>query len=136
MKYLLLFMFLFSFKTIADECPLEFNKMEYCASVTWLDGPYLNKKSTFEVKFWKLGDASRELVTPSESIIIKTWMIMDNGHSHGGSAIHPKLIEEGHFVIDDERFFMNGMKGDWNIKIILENQEYGNDIAYSIVDLD
>lgn len=112
-------------------CPLEFSSENLCAELTWIDGPYLNEESTFEVRFWNKFNPGK-LVSPQNEVEMYSWMIMDNGHSHGGPAISWTEESEGLFMVEDARFFMMGMKGYWNI-VIRTLDESGSEIQKKMV---
>lgn len=105
-------------------CPILFESENLCADLEWTRGPVLNQTSGFEVTFWENGDPSHTPVSPGFEVEFMTWMVMDNGHSHGGPAINWDEVEPGVFIVNDARFFMHGMKGYWQVKIQLtENAE-------------
>jgi len=121
-KIAFLIVLLFSFNTFSS-CPLELTEVDLCAKLTWIDGPHLDKKSHFKVEFWDKFDESQARVTPSFDINIYAWMIMQNGHSHGGPKMTWNKTKEGVFEVKDARFFMHGMKGYWEVRIgLLEDK--------------
>lgn len=118
----LIFALLLSLSSLAH-CPIEFKTEGLCAELTWLKGPFLNVESTFEVKFWQKG-SGHVYQTPKNEVDLYSWMIMDNGHSHGGPMISWTQTEEGVFLVEDARFFMMGMKGFWNVVISTKDENF------------
>lgn len=119
MKFILIpLFFLFSLNSFSH-CPIDFEEAELCADITWTDGPYDGKVSSFEVMFWRKGDASHTPVSPNLEIDIYSWMVMANGHSHGGPIMSYLELSEGIFLVQDARFFMGSMKGHWEVRIEL-----------------
>lgn len=101
--------------SISAHCPLEFNEVNLCAEVTWVDGPYLNMKSHFQMLFWEKGDVKHTPVSPKEDVIIDSWMVMHNGMDHAGPRMNPVETSEGIFDVTDARFFMHGSQGYWEL---------------------
>lgn len=100
-------------------CPINFETTQLCAKLEWTKGPLLNEKSHFKVTFWNVADESETPVSPNYEVDIYSWMIMDNGHNHGGPALTYIEKNPGEFISKDARFFMGRMKGSWQIKIEL-----------------
>ena len=130
MKIILtLFLTLMSFGAVAL-CPLYFADENKCASLEWTDGPVLNANSSFRVFFWEKGDADHSYVSPEQSVEMKTWMIMANGHSHGGPTITWDEVENGVFEVADAKFFMGGMNGHWQVKVIVGEEEQSVNVEF------
>ena len=117
MKFLMAMFIMFSVS--AMNCDFYFESEDLCANFEWTKGPVLNEYSSFEVSFFNEGDSS-QTVSPISNINIFTWMVMDNGHSHGGPTIHVEEVQPGVFIVDDAKFFMHGMKGHWLVKMQLK----------------
>lgn len=98
---------------------MEFVEVDLCGKLTWIDGPYLNKKSHFTVEFWAKGDENKTRIEPEFEIDIYSWMIMESGMSHGGPKITSKKTGVGIYEVKDARFFMGTMKGHWEIRVEL-----------------
>lgn len=88
-----------------------------CATMKWLDGPVLNKKSSFQLI---LNEPLKE-----SNIKIYTYMLMDNGHHHGGPKMSFNEITPGVYQSNDARFFMGHMKGCWEVRVELDHPLYG-----------
>ncbi len=102
--------------SIFANCEIELQSENLCAELVWLDGPYLNNESSFEVNFYN--KQTQKPTSPISEVEFYSWMIMNHGHSHGGPAISWTQVSEGKFLIEDARFFMmHG--GFWNIAIEL-----------------
>lgn len=115
---LILSTFLVSLNLFAH-CPMKFEDTNLCADLVWVNGPVLNKTSHFQIHFWEEGDESHTPVSPQFDINIYSWMVMDNGHSHGGPKLTWAEVAEGFFESKDARFFMGRMKGYWQVRIDL-----------------
>ncbi|EQC46832.1 hypothetical protein [Bacteriovorax sp. Seq25_V] len=115
-------------------CPLEFKSENLCAILNWKKAPIANVDNSFEVTFWKKGDYNHVPVTPQADVGFIAWMVMDNGHQHGGPAMTWNEISEGKFEVNDAKFFMHGMKGYWQVKIQLS--EYGDLVEENAVKVD
>jgi hypothetical protein len=116
------FLFLFSYSLKANDCPLDFsNVSNLCAELEWIDGPHDGEKSHFEVSFYKKGDLSKTAVSPIHKVRIYSYMMMDSGHHHEGPKMTAKEIAPGVMEVRDARFFMQGMKGFWEVRIALSN---------------
>ena len=59
------------------------------------------------------------MVSPDYTVKTYAWMVMDNGHSHGGAKMTLKEVVPGLFTVDDAKFFMGHMKGYWLVRIDL-----------------
>ncbi len=118
MKIIIILLSLFSLDVLAH-CPITFKSTNLCADITWLDGPYDGKTSQMEVVFWESGDHSHEPVSPEFDVKIYSWMVMNNGHSHGGPKFSSQEVLPGVFQAKEVRMFMGRMKGFWQIKIDL-----------------
>jgi hypothetical protein len=101
-------------------CPIHFDGTGLCAKFEWTYGPVLDEKSHFKITFWELGDIDQTEFSPEYEIDIFSWMIMANGHSHGGPGLTWNEISPGVFESKDARFFMGRMKGSWQVKIFLK----------------
>ena len=100
-------------------CPLDFKEQDICAEIKWLEGPKLNEKSKFSVTFWRKDDHNLSAIDPGFDVKIYSWMMMDNGHHHGGPKMTAEKKSVGVWQVDDARFFMGGMKGHWLIRVDL-----------------
>lgn len=118
----IMILFLLSLSSFAH-CPIDLGETNLCADITWVDGPYANDTSHFQMLFWKRGDAEHRLVSPDYHLDIYSWMIMDNGMNHGGPAMNAYEIEEGLFDIQNARFFTHGMNGHWEIRVKLSDDQ-------------
>lgn len=123
MKKLVLAISLIVSTMASAHCPIEFKTENLCASLTWQNPPKLDVNNTFTVKFWQKGDHNHVGMEPKNTLKMKTWMVMDNGHSHGGAAITWNELEEGVYIVENAKFFMHGMKGHWEIKIELFEEQ-------------
>lgn len=121
MKILVFVSFLLMSVNSFSHCPIEFKEINLCGAVTWIDGPYDGKVSKFQVNFWEKGDQYHEPISPAYDIDIYSWMIMENGHSHGGPQMSYQEVSQGIFEVNDARFFMGGMRGFWEVRIELFN---------------
>lgn len=122
-KKLILMLVIFSQMTWAN-CPMSFKEVNLCADLTWVQGPVLNQTSHFQVKFWDKLDESQTALSPAYDVEIYTWMIMANGHNHGGPGITVNEVLPGIFESKDARFFMGRMQGYWQVRVdIFENQK-------------
>lgn len=136
MKFLLFFSSLFMSLSLFAHCPMEFKEVDLCANIKWINGPNLGQKSHFQLTFWEKGDHSHNPVSPDIDIDIFSWMIMDNGHSHGGPKMNFHEIIPGVFEVRDARFFMHGMHGYWEIRTNLIDEGHVISSAASKVDFD
>ncbi len=76
-----------------------------------------------EVVFWKNDDPAHEPVSPNFDVDIYSWMVMDNGHSHGGPKFSSQEVLPGVFQAKEVRMFMGRMKGFWQIRIDLSRDK-------------
>lgn len=113
---------------VSAHCPMFFEAENICADVEWVDGPMYDVESSFEVSFWRKGDHTHTLVSPEGEVSFKPWMIMANGHSHGGPAMTWTEVEPGLFAIDDARF-IGGMNGYWQILVKVGNVELAHNVV-------
>jgi hypothetical protein len=120
MKFLLALMLAFS--ASAMTCDMYFESEDLCANFEWTKGPVLNEYSAFEVSFFNEGDTT-QTVSPRKDVYMFTWMMMANGHNHGGPAIHSNELIPGVFTVEDAKFFMHGMKGYWMVKVQIRDGE-------------
>jgi hypothetical protein len=120
MKLLLVTILSFLAVNASANCPIDFDNTGLCAQLEWTQGPVLNQKSHFKVTFWEKNDVNQTQISPKFDVDIFSWMIMDNGHSHGGPALTYNEVTPGVFISKDARFFMGRMKGSWQVKIVLE----------------
>lgn len=108
--------------SVSAHCPIEFKSENLCASLEWKNPPKINVNNSFKLMFWENGDQNHVPTEPKADLNLKTWMVMANGHSHGGAAMTWSEIEEGVYEVNDAKFFMHGMKGHWEIKVqLLDN---------------
>ena len=126
MKKLILILIFVTFHAHAH-CPLDFKAADLCAKITWVNGPFLGSTSHMELNFWEKSDSSHAPISPAFDVNIYSWMVMANGHSHGGPKFQSVEITPGIFETKDVRFFMGRMQGYWLIKIDLS--ENGNIIS-------
>ena len=118
----LILLSLFNFSIKASDCPLDFSSVSaLCAELSWLDGPHDGAKSHFEITFFKKGDLSKTPVSPIHKVRIYSYMIMDSGHHHEGPKMTASEVTPGVIEVRDARFFMQGMKGFWEIRIAFSN---------------
>ncbi|EQC44147.1 hypothetical protein [Bacteriovorax sp. DB6_IX] len=122
MKKLLVLLTTLVSVNILAHCPLYFSAEDLCADLEWTNGPAYNVESGFEVSFWRNGDHNHELVSPEAEVSFRPWMIMSNGHSHGGPAMTWQEVEAGLFEINDARF-IGGMMGYWQVLIKVGDEE-------------
>ena len=120
MKFILAIFLIFSTIEIQAACDLDFKKSNICGRVEWVDGPWLGEKSHFEVTMYRKGDISELPVDQQVDFHLYSWMVMDNGHSHGGPKMTYRKIRAGVYEVRDARFFMHGMKGFWEIRADLK----------------
>ncbi len=123
MKLITIFSFLILSFQASAHCPMTFKNSNLCAGLTWTDGPNLNQTSSFEIMFWKKGDSNHEPVSPAFDINIYSWMIMANGHNHGGPLFDTPEVSTGIFKTEEARFFMHGMQGYWEIRVDLTDTD-------------
>lgn len=109
--------------TAYAHCPIYFETENLCADLKWKDGPYLNVENSFELKFWEKGDHNHTTVSPNKDVSFLSWMVMDNGHSHGGPALKWEETDAGVFNVTNAKFFMHGMKGYWSVRIQLKEAD-------------
>lgn len=122
-KMFTLILLIFSFSSFAS-CPLEFSALNLCARLKWVDGPHLDQKSYFELKFWDREDQSETAVDPYPyEVKIYSWMTMSNGHHHGGPRFNVERPTPGLYIVRDARFFMGHMNGFWEIRIDLLEED-------------
>jgi len=118
---------------VLAHCPMYFETENLCASLEWTNGPAYNVESGFEVAFWEKGDHSHTLVSPSADVSFRPWMIMANGHAHGGPAMTWQEVELGLFEINDARF-IGGMNGYWQVLVKVGNEELAHKVEISTDD--
>lgn len=123
----LLLMTLLSLNSFSH-CPIDFTEVDLCADIQWIDGPHDGAVSQFKLMFWKKGDQFHAPISPDFEVDIYAWMTMDNGHNHGGPQMTYKEISEGVFEVNDARFFMHGMRGYWEVRTELID-ENGNTVS-------
>ena len=123
MKKIIILLSLFTSQLLFAHCPMSFQTTDLCADIKWIEGPSLDKLSSFELSFWKRGDQNHQRFSPHYEIDIYTWMNMSNGHSHGGPKIDFTEVSNGLFYVENVRFFMHGMKGHWQIRVDLKDGE-------------
>jgi hypothetical protein len=129
MKILLaLFLTISSLNAHSNSCPLDFSERDLCAEVKWVSGPNLNKPSHFNLVFWKNGDSSQNPAVVNDQLKVYTWMMMSNGHNHGGPKITLTPLSDGIYEVRDARFFMHGMEGYWEVRVELQDGD-GNKIV-------
>lgn len=126
MKAILLLSIIFmSFASNAQmkkDCPIEFTEAALCANLNWEFGPYDGKNSHFILNFWQKGDFQKSAIEPNFDVKIYAWMIMANGHSHGGPKMTATKVANGIYEVKDARFFMGHMKGFWEVRVdLIEN---------------
>lgn len=119
MKKLILLVFLVVFGQVQAHCPIEFKTENLCANLEWKAPPKLDVNNSFTLTFWQKGDHNHVPTQPKADLNLKTWMVMTNGHSHGGAALTWNELEEGIYEVNNAKFFMHGMKGHWEIKVQL-----------------
>lgn len=90
----------------------------YCANLSWLQGPYIDAYSTAEVSISDLDGNAVDL----KGITFYPWMIMD-GHEHGSMDIIQTHKSKGLYLIE-EIFFFSGMEGIWEFRAKYHNTEY------------
>lgn len=125
MKIGLIFTLFLTFMGAAQaelECTVKTN--EYCVILDWVDGPYLGKYSEARVEFY---DKRQVLITPTEEVKVYPWMIM-HGHAHGSRPVESSFLSEGVLEVS-KIFFMQGMKGTWQLKLDIDNKSY---ILYAV----
>jgi uncharacterized protein YodC (DUF2158 family) len=116
----IIFMSFVSNAQMKKDCPIEFAEAAMCANINWEFGPYDGKNSHFILNFWQKGDAQKKVVEPSFDVNIYAWMIMANGHSHGGPKMTATKVANGIYEVKDARFFMGHMKGFWEVRVDLK----------------
>jgi hypothetical protein len=122
-KLIALSLALFSLNSFSN-CPIEVPETTLCAKIHWTNGPVLNQNSAFELNFWQKEDELQTSVELDFEVVIYSWMIMQNGHSHGGPAMTTTKIGPSKFEVLDAKFFMGHMKGFWEVRFdLLKNDE-------------
>lgn len=116
-------------------CPIDLTAADLCADLAWIEGPYDGKTSQFRVKFWKSGDEDQVAKSPQYKLDIYSWMVMGNGHNHGGPKLTWSEVSPGVFEVLDARFFMGQMQGHWLVRIdLLDNQnQIAAESSYRVV---
>ncbi len=99
-------------------CPYELPIQNLCVDIEWTNGPFDGKPSNFEAIVYDKD--TQERVTP-EDLKIYVWMMMANGHQHGGPAIN-WAFGEGQIIDGTAKFFMGHMKGYWQVRFELNNE--------------
>ena len=128
--FLAMFLILCSVQSWAA-CDFNFEKNKVCGKLEWIDGPYLGEKSHFEVKMYRKGDLSESPIDAQVDFHFYGWMVMDNGHSHGGPKMTYRRVRPGVYEVRDARFFMHGMQGYWEIRA--DYRRYGRSMETAAV---
>ncbi|WP_412462990.1 hypothetical protein [Halobacteriovorax sp. RT-2-6] len=97
-------------------CPYQIESQNLCVDLEWTNGPFDGKPSTFEAVVFDKD--SLERVTPKD-LKVYVWMMMANGHQHGGPAITWSFNEES-IINGNAKFFMGHMKGYWQVRFELD----------------
>lgn len=104
---------------------MDFKETNLCAHLEWIDGPHDGKPSHFVINFWEKGDHNHVPVSPAFDMNIYSWMTMNSGMNHGGPRINWEETSVGTFESFDAKFFMGSMKGYWEVRVDLVD-ENGN----------
>ncbi|MFG1493550.1 hypothetical protein ABMA75_08300 [Halobacteriovorax sp. ZH4_bin.1] len=96
-------------------CPYEIDTQNLCVDIEWTNGPFDGKPSAFEAIVYD--KQSGERVSP-EDLKVYVWMMMANGHQHGGPAISWSF-DEDQLINGNAKFFMGHMKGYWQVRFEL-----------------
>lgn len=130
MKFLtLLFLTLSSVQAFAD-CPLSLKKENLCARIEWTKGPQAGVPSAFNLVLWNAQDGSA--TDPKNTLFVKTWMIMANGHDHGGPKVNLVKKQKGLYQVNDLKLF-GGMKGSWLLIVqLLDGETVIDEAKYEV----
>ncbi|MEH0860512.1 hypothetical protein [Halobacteriovorax sp. DPLXC-1] len=105
-------------------CPYQFESQNLCVDMEWTNGPFDGAPSNFEAVVYDKD--SGEKIAP-ENLKVYVWMMMANGHQHGGPAIDWAYGEDQ--VIDGTaKFFMGRMKGYWQVRFELNEEIVAVDV--------
>lgn len=120
MKNIILFLLMAISFNVSADCKQEIIDYGFCSEITWLHGPYDGQTSSFVIEF---KNSNNEVINLDSSyhVDIFSWMVMSNGHSHGGPRMTNEL-NEGQYLVEDARFFMGRMNGYWLVKVHLSNE--------------
>lgn len=105
-----------------NACPLEFPKAGLCAAISWDVMPTGETEGSFTLRFWS--KATGVAADPAQTVFVKLWMKMDNGHEHGSSPVTTtkKLSSPGNPIPGQYQanrvFFV--MAGRWQIRVQLK----------------
>lgn len=112
MKLIALLVILFlSFSLHAEvRCDINFPSTNQCAQINWTYGPFEDQLNSF-------------IITIDNKSVVKTikvipWMVMSEGHAHGGRSVKMTTIGDLEFNIENA-YFMGGMNGSWYLKVQL-----------------
>lgn len=105
-------------------CPHQFEAQNLCVDIEWTAGPFDGRPSTFEAIVYNKD--TLEKVSPEE-LKIYVWMMMANGHQHGGPAITWSYDSED-IINANAKFFMGHMKGYWQVRFELNDEVLAVDV--------
>lgn len=103
------------------KCPMDFVGTGLCGDVEWIDGPHFGRVSHFKLVFWNRDDVQKTPVSPNYEVEIYSYMIMCQGHNHGGPQMNWQEVSDGVFEVRDARFiYMEN--GYWEVRVDLNER--------------
>lgn len=125
MKFLLILLSLITFNLYAQENCVAVTKDNLCIEIQWKNNIELGKYLANTVRFKDLNlsnDDQTVYVSPKHTIKFYGWMIMQH-HEHGTRPVKTNEVAPGVFE-NSEIFYMKGMKGSWQFKVKVGDEDF------------
>ena len=113
------------FATDTQNGCIAITKNKLCIQLEWTQGPYVGSFSKNIIRFKDLNlseEGKTIYTTPKQSVQFFGWMVMQ-GHSHGTRPVLTNLLSSGIYE-NTQIFYMQGMKGSWQFKLKLGQEEF------------